>query len=335
MADTRHVPEKPALPGTSRREMLINLLRAGGLSASAAAAALWLRKQSRRPQDAAPLTLARSFTVPGDDHYPQMVVAQGEEPRVLVRKALEGLGGIGRFIARGDVVVIKPNIGWDRTPEQAANTNPLAVAEMVRECLNAGAKKVIVTDVSCNEPHRCFERSGIASAARDEGAEIVLPEESLFHQVNLRGDVLGEWPVLEPFIAADKMINFPVAKSHSLTGVTLGMKNWYGILGGARNRLHQRIHESLADLADVMRPTLTLIDAYRVLIRNGPTGGSLADVLLKKTLVAGTDPVALDAYVAKAYWDLEPRQLHYLQLAQDRGLGTMDFAKVRTEVVTT
>ena len=111
--------------------------------------------------------------------------------------------------------------------------------------------------------------------------------------------------MLEPFIAADKMINFPVAKSHSLTGVTLGMKNWYGILGGARNRLHQRIHESLADLADVMRPTLTLIDAYRVLIRNGPTGGSLADVLLKKTLVAGTDPVALDAYVAKAYWNLE------------------------------
>jgi uncharacterized protein (DUF362 family) len=271
--------------------------------------------------------------VPDDIRYPEMVVAQGEDPRALVRKALEGLGGIGRFIARGDVVVIKPNIGWDRTPEQAANTNPLAVAEMVRQCLDAGARKVTVTDVSCNEPHRCFERSGIARAAGDEGAVIVLPEERLFHQVNLRGDVLGEWPVLEPFIAADKMINFPVAKSHSLTGVTLGMKNWYGILGGARNRLHQRIHESLADLADAMRPTLTLIDAYRVLIRNGPTGGSLADVLLKKTLVAGTDPVALDAYVAKAYWDIEPSQLRYLKLAQDRGLGRMDFDKVRTEVV--
>jgi uncharacterized protein (DUF362 family) len=313
--------------------MLVKLLRVGGVSASAVAAAQWLRKRSRRPQDEAPLTLARSFTVPADARYPEMVVAQGEDPRALVRKALEGLGGVRRFIARGDVVVIKPNIAWDRTPEQAANTNPLAVAEMVRECLNAGAKKVIVTDVSCNEPHRCFERSGIARAASDEGAEIVLPEERLFRQVNLRGDVLGEWPVLEPFIAADKVINFPVAKSHSLTGVTLGMKNWYGILGGARNRLHQRIHESLADLADVMRPTLTLMDAYRVLIRNGPTGGSLADVLLKKTLVAGTDPVALDAYVAKAYWDLEPSQLRYLQLAQDRGLGKMDFAKVRTEVV--
>jgi uncharacterized protein (DUF362 family) len=279
------------------------------------------------------LTLTRSFTVPPDTRYPEMVVAQGEDPRALVRKALEGLGGAQRFIARGDVVVVKPNISWDRTPEQAANTNPLAVAEMVRQCLNAGAKKVTVADVSCNEPRRCFERSGIARAARDAGAEVILPEERLFHLVNLRGDVLGEWPVLEPFITADKMINFPVAKSHNLTSVTLGMKNWYGILGGARNRLHQRIHESLADLADVMRPTLTLMDAYRVLIRNGPTGGSLADVVLKKTLVAGTDPVALDAYVAKAYWDLEPSQLRYLQLAQDRGLGIMDFANVRTEVV--
>jgi uncharacterized protein (DUF362 family) len=209
----------------------------------------------------------------------------------------------------------------------------MAVAEMVRQCLDAGAKKVIVTDVSCNEAHRCFQRSGIAAAARTEGAEVVLPDEGLFRQVNLRGDVLGEWLVLEPFIAADKVINFPIAKSHSLTGVTLGMKNWYGILGGARNRLHQRIHESLADLAAAMRPTLTLIDAYRVLIRNGPTGGSLADVLLKKTMVAGTDPVALDAYVAKAFWNLDVSQLRYLQLAQDRGLGRTDFAKVRTEVV--
>jgi uncharacterized protein (DUF362 family) len=324
----------PEAGSASRREILVKLLRLGGLSAATVAAGVWLRGRSRRPEEEAALTLKRSFAVPADTRYPEMVVAQGEDPRVLVRRALEGLGGVGRFIGRGDVVVIKPNIAWDRTAEQAANTNPLAVAEMVRQCLEAGAKKVIVTDVSCNDPRRCFQRSGIASASSAAGAEVVLPEEHLFHEVNLRGDVLGEWPVLEPFLTADKMINFPIAKSHSLTGVTLGMKNWYGILGGARNRLHQRIHESLADLADAMRPTLTLMDAYRVLIRNGPTGGSLSDVLLKKTLVAATDPVALDAYVAKAYWDLDSSRLHYLELAQQRGLGKLDFAEVRTQVVT-
>jgi uncharacterized protein (DUF362 family) len=313
----------PEPDSASRRDILSKIIRVGGLSAATVAAGLWLRGRSRRPEEGVAITLKPNFLVSADARYPQMVVVQGEDPRALVRKALEGLGGVRRFIGRGDVVVIKPNIAWDRTPEQAANTNPLAVAEMVRLCLEAGAKKVRVTDVSCNEPRRCFQRSGIASAASAEGAEIVLPEEHLFRQVNLRGDVLGEWPVLEPFIAADKMINFPIAKAHSLTGVTLGMKNWYGILGGDRSRLHQHIHESLADLADFMRPTLTIIDAYRVLIRNGPVGGDLGDVELKKTLIAGTDPVALDGYAAKVFWNIAPETLLYLKLAQDRGLGKM------------
>jgi uncharacterized protein (DUF362 family) len=112
------------------------------------------------------------------------------------------------------------------------------------------------------------------------------------------------------------------------------MKNWYGILGGPRHQLHQKIHESLVDLADFVRPTLTMIDCYRVLIRNGPTGGNLEDVLLKKTMVAGTDPVALDAYVAKAYWNLDVSALPYLQMAAKRGLGTYEFEKVRTRTKT-
>src|SRR5208337_690295 len=118
-----------------------------------------------------------------------------------------------------------------------------------------------------------------------------------------------------------------------LTGATLGMKNWYGILGGQRNRLHQQIHQSLVDLASFMLPTLTMMDAYRVLIRNGPTGGNLEDVELKKTLVAGTDPVALDAYVAKAYWNLEVDALPYLRMAASRGLGTYQFENVRTQIM--
>ena len=162
---------------------------------------------------------------------------------------------------------------------------------------------MIVTDVSCNESRRCFQRSGIAEAARREGAEVILPEPSRFREVNIGGEVLQNWLVFEPFLNADKIINLPIAKHHGLTGATLGMKNWYGILGGERNRLHQQIHQSLADLAAYMRPTLTMMDAYRVLLRNGPTGGNLEDVSLEKTMIAGTDPVALDAYVAKAYWD--------------------------------
>jgi uncharacterized protein (DUF362 family) len=315
-----------------RREALLKLLRLTGLSAAAAGLGFWFKGRSRRPEEPLAAGLDRSFTVPADPNLPEMVIARGEDPRHLVRRAIEELGGIKRFVARNDVVVIKPNIGWDRTPEQAANTNPDLVAEMVRLCLEASAAKVIVTDVSCNEPRRCFQRSGIAEAARAAGAQVILPEERKFREVDLRGDVLRSWPVFEPFLAADKMINIPIAKHHDLTGVTLGMKNWYGILGGQRQRLHQRIHESLADLADFMRPTLTLIDAYRILLRNGPTGGNLEDVALKKTLLAGTDPVALDAYAAKAYWDLDSQTLRYLELASARGLGTVHFENVRTRV---
>jgi uncharacterized protein (DUF362 family) len=255
-------------------------------------------------------------------------VVQGGEPRALVQKALEDLGGIRRFVSRQDVVVLKPNIAWDRTPEQAANTNPEVVAEVVRQCWQAGAKRVIVTDVSCNEPRRCFQRSGIQAAARAEGAEVILPDPELYREVDLGGVVLKSWPVFTPFLDADKIINLPIAKHHGLVGVTLGMKNWYGILGGERNRLHQQIHQSLADLANFMLPTVTLMDCYRILLRNGPTGGNLEDVAIKKTMVAGTDPVALDAYVAKAYWDLDAAHLPYLQLAANKGLGTVDFDKL-------
>ena len=184
-------------------------------------------------------------------------MVQGGEPRALVQKALENLGGMRRFVSRQDVVVLKPNIAWDRTPEQAANTNPEVVAEVVRQCWQAGAKRVIVTDVSCNEPRRCFQRSGIQAAARAEGAEVILPDPELFREVDLGGVVLKSWPVFTPFLEADKIINLPIAKHHGLTGATLGMKNWYGILGGQRNRLHQQIHQSLADLASFMLPTLT------------------------------------------------------------------------------
>jgi uncharacterized protein (DUF362 family) len=319
-------------PALTRREAMLQLLRVGGVAAGAAGAAVWLSRHSFRPVPARAEQARRDHRVSSstgtDPQLPHLTVVQGGEPRELVQRALQDLGGIRRFISRQDVVVLKPNIAWDRTPEQAANTNPEVVAEVVRQCWQAGAKRVIVTDVSCNEARRCFQRSGIQAAARAEGAEVLLPDPELYREVDLGGVVLKSWPVFTPFLEADKIINLPIAKHHGLVGVTLGMKNWYGILGGQRNRLHQQIHQSLADLANFMLPTVTLLDGYRILLRNGPTGGNLEDVAIKKTMVAGTDPVALDAYVAKAWWDLDAEHLPYLQMAAARGLGTVDFDKL-------
>ena len=316
----------------NRRDALIKLLRVAGAGACAAGAGVWLSQHSFRPVAMLATTARRGHEVLPNPALPEMAILQGNDPASLVRQAVEELGGMHRFVSRGDIVLVKPNIGWDRTPEQAANTNPDVVAEIVRQCLNAGAKRVIVADVSCNEARRCFQRSGIAESAQRAGAQIILPEPARFKDVDLKGEILREWQVFDPFLNVDKVINVPIAKHHGLTGATLGMKNWYGMLGGQRNQLHQKIHESLVDLADFVRPTLTVIDCYRILVRNGPTGGNLDDVLLKKTVVASTDPVAIDAYVAKAYWDLEIDALPYLKLAAKRGLGTYEFEKVRTRI---
>jgi uncharacterized protein (DUF362 family) len=333
-SSNRGGPESTQL---TRREALLQLLRVGGIAAGTAGAGIWLSGRSHHPMAASVEQAHKDHRIASDQQWPQLTVAQYAsdvhgalpgEPGALVQKALENLGGIRRFISRQDVVVIKPNIAWDRTPEQAANTNPELVAEVVRQCWQAGARRVIVTDVSCNEAQRCFHRSGIEAAARAAGAEVVLPDPEKFREVDMGGVVLKSWPVFAPFLEADKILNLPIAKHHELTGATLGMKNWYGILGGQRNRLHQQIHQSLADLAGFMLPTLTIIDCYRILLRNGPTGGNLEDVALKKTIVAGTDPVALDAYVAKAYWNLDAEHLPYLQMAADRGLGTVAFEQL-------
>jgi len=325
----------------SRREALLQILRVGGVGAAAGGAGFWLSSRSVRPVPAAPELARKDHRVMTTAEWPSLTVARfapedgvakAGEPRALVQRVLEDLGGMGRFVRPQDVVVIKPNIAWDRTSEQAANTNPELVAEVVRQSRDAGAKRVIVTDVSCNEARRCFHRSGIEAAAREAGADVILPDPDMFREVDLGGVMLKSWPVFTPFLEADKIINLPIAKHHGLCGVTLGMKNWYGILGGQRSRLHQQIHQSLVDLAGFMLPTLTIMDCYRILLRNGPTGGNLEDVALKKTVVAGTDPVALDAYVAKAYWDLDPERLPYLQLAATRGLGTLEFERLPVKV---
>jgi uncharacterized protein (DUF362 family) len=326
----------PAPPHHERRAFLLCVLRLGGASAAALGAGAYLSGRSQRPREADARQINLDHRVADRPDLPELVVAQGEQagPAVLVRRAIEEMGGMGRFVARGDTVVVKPNVAWDRLPEQAATTNPDAVAEVVRLCLAAGARSVIVTDVTCNAAEACFDRSGIAAAARAAGAEVVLPEPRFFTRVDLKGQTLGEWPVLEPFLDADKLINVPIAKHHSLTGVTLGMKNWYGLIGGDRNRLHQRIHESIVDLSSFAKPTLTVLDAWRVLMRSGPTGGSLDDVEQKSTVIASVDPVAVDAYAAKAWWNLDVPRLRFVRLAEERGVGRADFAALRTRTVT-
>jgi uncharacterized protein (DUF362 family) len=264
---------------------------------------------------------------------PRLVIARGKDPGKNVEAAIARVGGLGLFVAKGDVVLIKPNVGWDRRVEQAANTNPQVVAALVRLCLAAGAGKVIVTDHPVNDAERCFNRSGVLDAARQAGATVVLPAQSRFHMVKIEGK-LGRWPVLEPFITATKVINVPIVKHHSLTRATLGMKNWYGILGGRRNQLHQRIDESVVELTALMKPTLTVMDATRALMRNGPTGGSLADVKELDTVAVSLDPVAVDAW-AVTLLEADPKGLAWLKLAQDRKLGVVDFRSLSPLEITT
>jgi uncharacterized protein (DUF362 family) len=265
------------------------------------------------------------LAVPDDISFPKMVIVNGENPTAMVESAINELGGIRRFINSGDIVLVKPNIGWDRVPEQAANTNPEVVKTIVTLCLSAGAKKVIVTDISCNEYIRCFARSGIKDAAESAGAIVELPNDAYFKDVNMGGDVLGVRSVYSLYLEATKIINLPIAKHHSLTGATLGMKNWYGILGGRRNQLHQHINESIADLANFIRPTFVIMDATRVLMKNGPQGGNLSDVMIGNCIIAGTDQVAIDAYTNERFFDLSEQQLSYLDITHSKGLGNKNY----------
>lgn len=270
----------------------------------------------------------RDYRVAQRSEFPKLVVARASsDARELVRAAVARLGGIQRFVSRGDVVAVKPNIGWDRTPAQAANTNPLVVAAVVELCYEAGAHRVIVTDASCNEARRSFQRSGIWQAAHDVGAHVVLPMSHRFKKMRLRGELLDEWPVYVPLLEADKLINVPVAKHHNLSLYTGAMKNWYGVLGGRRHRLHQSIDRSIADLATFMRPTLTVLDATRVLLRNGPQGGNIDDAVVMNQVAAGTDEVALDTYGARLV-GISPERVGFLKLGQERGLGSMDLSGI-------
>ncbi|MCK4856723.1 MAG: DUF362 domain-containing protein, partial [candidate division Zixibacteria bacterium] len=214
-----------------RREFITRTGRALAVAAVTGGTGLFFHDREKKVGEEL-VWRARDFAVPPDSKFPVVAMSRNKDHLTALRRALDAVGGIGRFVQRGEKVTIKPNIGWDRAPEQAADTNPILVGEMVRQCLAAGAREVVVTDVSCNDPRRCFLRSGIKAAAEEAGALVPLPNENDFVRADLSGRLLTVWPVLKHFLETDRLINMPITKQHSLTSCTIGMKNLYGILGG-------------------------------------------------------------------------------------------------------
>ncbi len=263
---------------------------------------------------------------------PVVAVIKDADHAKAVRTAIEKLGGIGAFVKSGDKVVVKPNMGWDRTVEQGANTHPVVVATLVRLALDAGAKQVLVFDRSCNDARRCYANSGIKAAVEaigDARAQIPFIDDRKFAPVKiLNGKAILEWALYRDAVEADCYINAPVAKHHGLSKLTLGMKNVMGVIGGNRGQIHQSIGQKLADLNTVIRAKLTVIDATRILLRHGPQGGNLEDVKVLDTVIASADPVAADAY-ATTLFGMKPEEIESTVAAHKAGLGEMDLAKMR------
>jgi len=264
---------------------------------------------------------------------PGLVVARGKDPAANVRAALDRVGGIRHFVKRGEVVLVKPNIGWERTPAQAANTDPTVLAAVILACRDAGAREIIVSDCPVNDARRTFAMSGLREAAERAGARVLLPSEAGTQSVRVSAS-LGNWPVFKPLVEADKILNVPVAKHHGSSRVTAGMKNWFGITLHERARFHVALDQTIAELAALVRPSLTIVDATRVLMRNGPRGGNVADVREHGAVAVSADPVAIDAWATEL---LGARQdeVKYLALAAARGLGKLDFRAVGLTEITT
>lgn len=266
----------------------------------------------------------------------QLGVARGQRVAPLVRGAIDAVGGIGRFVSPGDVVLIKPNVAFERAAPLGATTDPVLLAALIHLCREAGAAEVRVADNPIEAPDSCFARSGIGAAAAKAGARVYLPASGDFRLLHTPGATLIEhWPFFHrPFVGVNKVIGVAPVKDHNLCHASMTTKNWYGLLGGRRNQFHQNIHEIIADLALMMRPTLVVLDGTRVLFRSGPTGGSLSDVREGHTVVASTDSLAADAFgwdeLLKRDSDARPA---YLAACEKRGLGTTNWRGLRVKEV--
>ena len=257
-----------------------------------------------------------------------IAVASGTEAQVNTYNAIKALGGIKKFVREGARVVIKPNIAWNRTPQQAGNTNPEVVAALAKMCLEAKAKHVSVWDHTCHNPKDTYERSGIQKAALEAGAKVHYVNSQDFMQIDIkRGKLLTNVEVYREILECDVFINVPVAKVHGLSTLTLGMKNLMGTIKD-RPVMHDRIHEKLPELYSAIRPHLTVLDATRILIEHGPQGGNLKDVKMVNKIIAGTDLVGVDAYGATLF-GFYPRDIGYIERAHDMKLGNVRLPHTR------
>lgn len=258
-----------------------------------------------------------------------LALAEGKDYEKITKDAISAIGGISKFVKPNDVVVIKPNIGWDRTPEQAANTHPLIVKAIAEECIKAGAKKVKIFDRTCNDPRRCYETSGFNAVLKNmKKVELKHIEFERFKSVKVNGQFIKEWELYDEALNADVFINVPIAKHHGLTTLTLALKNIMGIMGGNRGYIHRNIETALADINSVVKTNLTIIDATRILLNHGPQGGDLKDVKVLNRVIASSDIVSADAY-ATTFFGKKPEDISITVEAYKRGLGEMRLSNVK------
>jgi uncharacterized protein (DUF362 family) len=299
----------------SRREFVVRSAGAAGMMALATKPLLARAAAAAKPAE---MTIAR-WAGPK-----KLDARQFQNAAVkLTEKAIEGLGGMGRFVRRGDVVWVKPNIAWEGAPEYACNTNPDVVATLIRLCFEAGAKTVRVGDYPCQVAKKTYATSGIAAAGKAAGAEVVFLDPSRFREMSIRGERVKTLPVCAEIVESDLVINVPLPKHHSIAKATVCMKNYMGVID-KRRTFHQAMAECLADLTRFMKPRLCVVDGMRVLVANGPRGGRLQDVRMRTTVAAGTDIVAMDAFGVELL-DMRPASITSIVKGHEAGLGKMDY----------
>ena len=262
-----------------------------------------------------------------------LAVASGKDPAKLTRGAVDALGGMGKLVKKGDFVVIKPNIAWNQPPEVGATTNPAVVGEIVKMCKEAGAGRVLVIDHIIDKPSEMvLGLSGIMAAGQEAGAEVSSAQnESDYRTVEIpKGKAIKSDTCIKDILKADVFINVPIAKTHGMTKLTLGMKNLMGC-NWDRQAWHQNsLDQCIADYATAIRPDLTILDANRILLTGGPKGpGKTKDV---GKVIAGVDPVAVDAYGATLF-GMKPEEIGHIKLAHEMGVGEIDLAKVKIKQV--